>query len=248
MATSNEKSVRGFFKNNPFFSVEEKPETTTAPSEPVQPLQPFQTSTMTVPNNTTFPMPPPVQVPDLGTDFEKEYLDHFMKFLESKNFVGLDYFEFANTLHKMYEKSGSQLTESGLYELAFVSFEAQGVTSSALIKTAQQYVDLITVHKQEFDKFLSNEGSKLLQEKQEENTRLEKGNSEATLKIAQLQQQIVDIQASVGTNTVTINTNLQIIQGESQKNLNKKSKFDNAFQVVIGKINGDIQKIQSYIK
>jgi hypothetical protein len=235
-----EKPVRSFFKNNPFFSVDKKEDEQITPNQTVVDTTPVPQS--------NFPMPPPVQAPDISSDIEREYLDHFMKFMESKNFAGLDYLEFANTLHKMFEKSGSAIPEANLYELAFVSFESQGIGKDIIVNTAKQYIDLITTHKQEFDKFLVTDGSKLLQEKKEENTRLEKSNSDSSLQIAQLQQQIANIQATVVNNTQTIQANIQLIQGEEQKNNTKKHKFENAFNVVISKINGDIQKINTYLK
>lgn len=238
--SEQEKPIRSFFKNNPFFSVDKKEDEKVIPSQTV-------VSSAPVPQSN-FPMPPPVQAPDASSDIEQEYLDHFMKFMESKNFAGLDYFEFANTLHKMFEKSGATIPEASLYELAFVSFESQGISKDILANTAKQYVDLITTHKLEFDKFLVTDGSKLLQEKKSENALLEKTNSDSSLQIAQLQQQIANIQATVANNTQTIQANMQLIQGEEQKNNAKKHKFETAFNVVISKINGDIQKINAYLK
>ena len=245
---SNQKKKGGFFKNNPFFSVEEKEEAPVAAAPPVTPATTnfAQTFNAAVPFFNSAAVPAPVI--ENESELDQEYIDHFMQFMEAKNFPGLDYLEFATTLHKMAQKSGTSFPEGSLYELAFVSFEAQGVNAATLVKTAQDYIGMITAHKNEFDKFLTTDGSKDLQNKIAENTRLEKANTDASLQIAQLQQQILNIQNSVAQNTQTIQANLQFISAETAKNNNKKRRFDNAFNVVINKITSDMQKIQSYIK
>lgn len=247
MGSSN--PTKKFFKNNLFFSVTEE----TPITEPVSTVTAPTTAAAIFPNNnnfggTSFPVPPPVTAVSEAGQVEQQYLDHFMQFLESKNFEGLDYLEFANTLHKMYEKSGSNLSEASLYELAFVTFETQGISSAVLLKTAQQYIDLITTHKEEFDKFLSTEGSSLIQSKTEEITRLQKNNADTVLQLAQLQQQIANVQNAVNKNNQTIEANKILIQTETQKNQEKQRKFESAFKLVIQKIAGDVQKIQTYLK
>jgi hypothetical protein len=240
-----DSSARGFFKNNPFFSVKEPEEPESQPTAAPQGYVPNYGGT---PPTSSFPMPPPIQMPEVGAEVEQQYLDHFMQFLESKNFAGLDYLEFANTLHKMYEKTGAALTEQALYEMAFVSFEAQGVTKEKLVETAKQYTSLITEHKTEFDKYLANEGAKLIQDKTAENARLNKQISDAGMQIAQLEQQIINIKNSTAVASQTVQANTALIQGEAQKNQNKQRKFESAYKTVIAKITGDIEKINSFLK
>jgi len=250
MATDNNgKKVRSFFKNNPFFSVDENAETTSQAPQAQPQAQPqvnIYKPTAKIPEST-FPVPPPVQV-DVSGEVEQQYLDHFMKFLEEKNFPGLDYLEFANTLHKMYEKSGASLAEPNLYQLAFVTFEAQGITADVLVQTAQKYIDLVTAHKKEFEKYQSNDGAKVIQDKTAENDRLTKANASAEQQIAALQQQIQQIQQSTVANSGTIAQNNVLIESETQKLQTKQIKFESAFKVVIAKISGDVEKIKSYLK
>jgi hypothetical protein len=178
---------------------------------------------------------------------EQQYLDHFMQFLEKNNIVGLDYWEFATTLHKVYEKNGAALSEEALYDMAYMLFESQGVTSDMLVQTAEKYLEMVNTHKKEFDSFLANEGSKSVQNKTAENAKLEQANANATAQMATLQKQIAALQTSITTNTVTIKANLTFITAEQEKNKAKKAKFEAAFEVVVNKIKGDIQKIKSYL-
>lgn len=256
MATEAKKSAKSFFKNNPFFSVKEEEETVETPvATPQQPFtgtyanptvapQPF-VGNAAIPQSS-FPMPPPVV--NVGSEVEEQYLNHFMDFLEKNNIPGLDYLEFANLLHKQFEKFGNTLSESQLYEMAFMSFETQGITKQRLIETANTYLKLIADHKKEFDQYLANDGAKTVQDKTNENARLIKANSDAAIQIENLQKQIMQIQGAVNTNSQTINANTAIIQGEQQKLQAKQVKFEAAYRLVVEKLTGDAQKIQTLLK
>ena len=247
MGKDNENSVKRFFKNNLFFSVKEESEETFKQSQPLQARQkaePLDFNTSKTVPDSKFPMPPPVLV---ETEVEQQYLDHFMKFLEDNNFQGLDYLEFANTLHKMYQKSGN-LSESELYQFAYVSFETQGIKPEDLVKTAQKYIDLVAAHKKEFENFQATEGSKILQDKTVENDKLMKTNTQAEQQISELQQQLSQLQNSIVGNNKKIMENNMVIDTETKKVQAKQTKFENAFKVVVSKIAGDIEKIKSYIK
>jgi hypothetical protein len=231
--------LKQFLENN-FLSKNEQDTVVPAPQATKASGQP----TNVVFPQSEFPAPPPVNI---TAEVEQQYLDHFMGFLEKNNIPGQDYFEFANTLHKLYEKQPS-LPEATLYDMAFTMFESQGVTSAILADTAKKYLELITAHKKEFDAYLSNEGSKVVQDKTAENAKLEKLNMDITNQIKALEQQIVTLKGSLSANTSAYESNKAIIQGENDKNIIKKQKFEAAFNVVIEKIKGDIQKIQSYLK
>lgn len=181
-------------------------------------------------------MPPPLV--NVNAEVEEEYLNHFMGFLEKNNFQGLDYLEFANLLHKQFEKFGNTLTETQLFEMGFMSFDSQGITKQRLIDTANQYLQLIADHKKEFDQYLSNDGAKGVQDKVNESANLEKLNNDAAARIANLNQEIKQIQQAIANNTQTIQSNTVLIQGETEKLQIKQRKFEGAYKVVVEKITG----------
>lgn len=242
---NNEK--KGFLKNNPFFSVTHKEAEPVAPPQYAPPTQMYAPPPASTPM-TNFPLTPPVPVAETTAEMEEEYLNHWMEFLEKHNIQGLDYWEFAQLLHKQFEKFGATLTEAQLYEMAFMSFETQGITKQRLIETANTYLKLAAEHKAEFDKYQNTDGAKALQDIVNENARLEKANAEAAAQIVNLQTQIQTIQQSVVSNTQTIQGNTSVIQAENDKLVNKQRKFEANYKIVTDKISGDVQKIQAYIK
>jgi len=203
--------------------------------------------------NYTFSMPrqmsqPSNQTIGLNTETpDQAYLDHLYKFMEDQNIPGPDYFEFANTLHEMSRMAGA-IPEQSLFQLAFVSLKTQGITPEILIQTAQKYVVLFEKHKQEFENVLSQEIQKSVNVKTQECQSLEQANKQAEVKMAELQQQIQSLQQQMIINAKKVAENNDFIQSEGQKLNIKKSKFEKAYSIVVDKVNGDIQKIQNYIK
>ena len=222
-------------------------------NEPIQPVTPTGKTPAasfgnvnTIPQST-FPVPPPIQQ-TADNPVEQSYLDHFMQFLEKNNIPGLDYWEFAITLHDMYEKFGSTVTESQLYEMSYTLFKAQGVTETILVQTAQKYLALIQEHKKEYDIHMSTEGSKDIQDKTTENKSLEQRIANSDQQIATLQQQIVGLQNQKNTDIATMQANQNFITEEQQNNEAKRLKFETAARVALEKVQGDITKIQQYLK
>lgn len=195
---------------------------------------------------TKFPVPPPNPVVTQALD--QTYLDHFQQYLESKNIEGLDYWEFATSLHTMYEKFGTTVAEAQLYAMAYTLFESQGIKADRLIQTAEQYENMILEHKKEFDAHLATEGSQEIQAKTLENEQLSQKISNAAQQIETLQKQIVALQQQATIDTQTMESNKQIIADAQAQNDAKRGKFEAAMTVVLDKIKGDIAKIKTYLK
>lgn len=196
------------------------------------------------PINPASPINPVITVDDSP---DQAYLDHLYKYMEDQNIPGPDYFEYANTLHEMGQMA-SGIPEANLYQLAYVGLKAQGVTPTQLVQTAGKYIQLFEKHKAEFENYLSQEGSSEVTAKGQEIQTLEQNNSAAESKINELTQQIVSLQQQMVLNSQRIAENNSFIQSEGQKLVTKKAKFGKAFQIVVDKVNGDIQKIQNYVK
>lgn len=188
----------------------------------------------------------PVMVMDTGNP-DQAYLDHLYKFMEEQNIPGPDYFEYANTLHEMGQMAGG-IPEANLYQLAYVGLKAQGVTPAQLISTASKYVSLFEKHKTEFEAYLSKDGSAQITAKSQENQTLEQNNKVAEAKMVELTQQIQSLQQQMIENAQKISENTNSIQNETQTINVKKLKFEKAYQTVVDKVSGDVQKIKSYIK
>lgn len=203
-------------------------------------------------NNTQFqakfnPTQAPAPVMKVDTDTpDQAYLDHLYKYMEDQNIPGPDYFEYANTLHEMSQMGA--IPEESLYKLAYVGLKSQNVTPDQLVQTAGKYIELFAKHKKEFDQYLSNEGSAQLTSKTQEIDVLQNANSGAEAKIAELTQQIQSLQQQMVTNTQKISENKNFIANENQAINAKKAKFEKAYQIVVDKVNGDIQKIKTYVK
>jgi peptidoglycan hydrolase-like protein with peptidoglycan-binding domain len=194
-------------------------------------------------NPTTTFVAPIATSPEL----DQQYLDHLYQFMAKQNITGPDYFEFADTLNEVYKELGN-VAEASLFKTAYLGYKSQGITPDILITTAQKYIDLFNQHKKEFEAVLSQEAQKTVGLKQQENITLQSAVDGSQGEIAKLEQQIQKLKDDAIANSNKINENNQIIMEENTRLTTKKTKFDAAFKVVIDKINGDIAKIQNYIK
>lgn len=190
---------------------------------------------------------PVAQSMQIDSDIDQSYLDHLYKYMEEQNIPGPDYFEYANTLHEMGQMAGG-IPEANLYQLAYVGLKAQGVTSAQLVQTASKYISLFEKHKSEFDSYLSKDGSAQITSKTQEIQTLQSNNKANELKINEITQQIQALQQSMLANEQKIAENTAFIQSETQTIEGKKIKFQKAYQIVVDKVSGDIQKIQNFIK
>lgn len=229
-----------WLKNALIKEEEQKPETTPKTDNSLQFQARFNTSP-TVNQVVSQPMVIDTGVPD------QSYLDHLYKFMEDQNIPGPDYFEYANTLHEMGQMAGG-IPEANLYQLAYVGLKAQGVTPTQLVSTAGKYISLFEKHKSEFEAYLSKDGSAQITAKTQEIQTLEQNNKVAEAKLVELTQQIQSIQQQMVANAQKIAENTSSIQNDTQVITGKKIKFEKAYQIVVDKVNGDIQKIQNYVK
>ena len=221
---------------------EQQPETTTI-NKTDNSLQ-FQARFNTSP--TVNPIVSTQPVMDTDTP-DQAYLDHLYKFMEDQNIPGPDYFEYANTLHEMGQMAGG-IPEANLYQLAYVGLKAQGVTPAQLVSTAGKYISLFEKHKSEFESYLSKDGSAQITSKTQEIQTLDQNNIVAEAKIVELTQQIQSLQQQMVANAQKMAENTAFIQNETQTITGKKTKFEKAYQIVVDKVNGDVQKIQNYVK
>lgn len=182
---------------------------------------------------------------EVGLD--ESYINHLSDFMEKNNQQGPDYLEFARSLDEMNTEMGDGVTEEKIFQMTYKVGYKQNLPVPKLLDTANLYINLFNQHKKEFDGYLDQESQKTVGSRVDENNSLTKANSDALKKIEDLKKQITSLETSVDTNNAKIEQNNNVIETETNKLTVKKSKFDKAFQFVVGKITDDIEKIKLYL-
>lgn len=213
-------------------------------NQPIQQARPIVKSTTPIRKVTPVVVSAPI-ITDDGDEIDESYINHLYDFMAKNNFPDKDYFEFANSLDEMTtELDGA--SEEKIYQMTYkVAYKDLPVP--ILIETAQKYLQLFGQHKKEFDDYLVSESQKTIGTKGDESVKLQKTNGDALIKIEELKKQITNLENQIETNNSKIEENNNFIEIETEKLALKKSKFEKAYNVIINKINSDINKIKTYL-
>lgn len=167
----------------------------------------------------------------------QKFETYFNNLFEKANLPGPDYFEF----YKMMETLEVHIPDyKARLAATFASLSIQGLTKEKLVNTANKYKEIIENDRNTFERVLYEKMRSDVGQRKDQVSSLElkiKNNSE---EIQRLNKEISDAQNLMGK------VKLELTDQENKLNKNKNG-YIVACQAVIGKINSDIQKIQSSI-
>jgi len=157
--------------------------------------------------------------------------------LEDANLSGYDYFEFAKTIDAF---KASIPAEQQRYQTAFAGGSVMGATVDNLIKTANHYLDVLKGKKDEFDTAVKLQVKATVTCKEEEASSVEAQIKEKADQICALTEEINTLSSRKGK-----------ISNEVSENKIKIEKIQNNFaatyQVFVGRISDDVDKIKKYL-
>jgi len=218
---------------------ESKPQsTTTTPST----FPNMKTSTRPIFPSTSTPTP----AVDDG-EIDESYINHLYDFMTKNNLPGPDYYEFANSLDEMQtELDGA--SEEKIFQMTYKVAYKQTLSVEQLLESGKKYIQLFKQHKREFDDYLNSEAQKSIGSTTNDNNQLLSSNQDSNKKIEELKNQLLFLQKQIADNNKKIEENNNFITSETQKLESKKFKFEKAFNVIMTKIEDDINKIKQYLK
>jgi hypothetical protein len=244
MGDTNNSSSIGSWLKKALYNPSAEGTVPTTPTQPVNTPQPVRRTTTPTQTQTRV-IPTPAPIIDDG-ELDTQYINHLSDFMEKNNQPGPDYLEFARSLDEMIsEMEGA--SEEKIFKMTYKVGYRQSLPVTKLVESAGIYISLFNQHKKEFSGYLDSENQKIIGSKVNENNTLTKVNSDSLKKIEELKAQIITLETTVQTNSVRMEENNTIIDTETVNLENRKFKFENAFSFVVGKINGDIQKIGTFL-
>lgn len=172
-----------------------------------------------------------------STELDQRSAQMILKAIESNNLDGFDYWEFKQSLSGLEQIHSDELTR---FQSAFVTASTLGLSKSKLIETAQFYKKIIQKEKLKFDQAAQNQIQKGIGSKQELLKQMEAIIKQKQDQVAKLQQEIADHQQKSGQLK-------EELAGAEQKIHAAKASFHNACVLILGHIDEDIQKINTFI-
>lgn len=181
--------------------------------------------------------PAPVQMPKPGGKADPKFVEVLLKAIEANNLDGFDYLEFKQSLQNL---SNVQMDEKTKYQSAFAMAKTMGATPSKLVNSAQHYINVLRKEEAKFIDALKNQRQKQVLDKENGIKQKEQLILEKQKRIEQLQKEIEADKKSLETDRAAINQSMAKVEATKQG-------FVNAYNSVLGQIQGDIEKLNSYI-
>jgi hypothetical protein len=167
-------------------------------------------------------------------DFDK-FEKHFEKLFDQTNLPGPDYYEFM----KMMETLEAHIKdEKARMSATYASLTIQGLTKDKLLATANQYKEVISKDKAQFEKIANDKSEKEIGQKRKDLVSLEDTIKRHSEMIQKLTQEISESQIAIGKLKATITEE----EGKLSKN---KQGYLLACEAMMTKISDDITKIQT---
>ena len=189
---------------------------------------------------TQAPVNAPVKVPVSSSagSVSTKFVDILSAALEKNNPDGFDYFEFRQSLINLAKMP---MDESTRFQSAYAMAQTMGVTAAKLSESAQYYLNVLQSEQSKFADAHSQQRAKLIGSREDDIKNLEQTILQKSAQIEQLtkeieghKQQAEQIKAEVSESTIKIE--------------NTKADFEATFTSVYQQIDGDLKKMQEYLK
>jgi hypothetical protein len=171
----------------------------------------------------------PTLVSGIGTSVpSSEYQEKVKGWLVEANEKGLDYFEFSTAIDSL---SGQALTEQQKFSVTFATFAASGVTPTALVESAERYLQMVNNKSAQFHLELSRAIEKNVTNRQDS---IKQAEQEIAALSKQIEEKAKFIQA----------TNVEMNNAQADLSI-KESSFNSTILQATEKIKSDIEKNQN---
>ncbi len=167
-----------------------------------------------------------------------KYYELLTQILEKNNFSGYDYLEFRKALQSVTKLA--TLDEPNVYKTVYAAAQAMNVDAKLLIKTANDYLNLLEHEKLKFQQAADNFLSQQAQTKKSEIETLEQS-------LVEDKQSMEDLKLKISKDESRLESIKSELSGLQTKVQSNKSEFDNNYSVFTEEIKQDIQKMEKYL-
>jgi len=192
---------------------------------------------------TNDPTPKPeVVMPDVTVDGEGQVSEKFTDILfgaiDKANQEGFDYLEFRNSLASL---SKMDMDEATRYKSAYAMAQTMKATPKQLISSAKHYLKVLSLEEQKFGKALVNQREKQIGDKQEELNKVSQA-------IRAKAEQIKKLSAEIEQHQLQLKKLETDIQNAAGKVGQTKLNFVASYEAIVSQIQGDVEKMEQYLK
>ena len=181
------------------------------------------------------PAPAPVSAGGKVTD---KFINILMEALEKNNLEGFDYLEYKRSLESLKKMSMDEATR---YQSAFAMAQTMGVSAPKLIETTKHYLDVLASEQQKFQQAVANQQTGAIQGKENEIKNLD-------LAIRRKQEEIKQMTKEIEQHNKKMAKLKDEISSTAGKVEATKQNFTASYQLLVGQIQSDHEKMRQYLK
>lgn len=174
---------------------------------------------------------------DKSKSLDEKSVNSLMSALEQNNVQGFDYIEFKQSMSAI---DALNLDKQTAIKSAFATAATMGLTRGKLMDSAKHYIKVLNNEKDQFDLALKGQVKKKIETKKDQVQQLKS-------LIKQYQDQIKQLQEEIDKSNNIISNADEDMQSAKNRIDDTKSKFDGAFQSIVGEIKADIELFKQYL-
>jgi len=158
--------------------------------------------------------------------------------IEANDLEGFDYLEYKESLQSLSKMNMDEATQ---YKSAFAMAQTMGATPQKLVDSIQHYKNVLAKEQSKFGQALENQRAKQIDGQE--------------LKINQLQQgidakkkQLEAIQKQIAVDEESLIESKKGLDGAATRINETKANFIASYQMIVGQLDQDVEKIKTYLK
>lgn len=167
-----------------------------------------------------------------------KFLNVLFSAIEKNNQEGFDYLEFRNSLQSLKEMNMDEATR---FKSAMAMAKSMGASMAAIITSGQQYLQVLKSEQGKFDEAMKNQRAQQIGNKEQQMEELSNSVKAKEEEIKKMQQEIEQTKQKY----VELS---QQIKDATRHIESTKNDFVASYESLAGQIQGDLNKIQEYMK
>ena len=168
---------------------------------------------------------------------ENKFVDMLLRSIEANNIEGFDYLEYKQSLQSLMKIESD---EAKRYQNAYAMAQTMGLTKKKLNDSIKRYLQILDGEEKKFSEAFEKQKSTQVIQREQNVSNLKKSIQAKQQQIKKLQAEIKEAETELNKTEGKINESLAKVEAT-------KEGFYASYQMVVGQIKADAEKIKQYI-
>jgi len=168
---------------------------------------------------------------------ENKFVDMLLRSIEANNLEGFDYLEYKQSLQSLMKIESD---EAKRYQNAYAMAQTMGLTKKKLNDSIKSYLQILAGEEKKFSEAFEKQKSTQVIQREQNVANLKQSIKAKQEQIKKLQAEIKEAEAELNKTEGAINESLAKVEAT-------KDGFYASYQMVVGQIKADAEKIKQYI-